>query len=305
MLSKFLDPKNDIAFRRIFGSERNKDILIHFINDILVFKEAASITEVTFLKTIQDPEIVTKKTSIVDVLCQDEKGNKYIVEMQVAKEKGFVKRAQYYAAKAYANQASVGGIYENLKEIVFIAISDFIMFEGKPGFKSDHVILDRNSLEHDLKDFSFTFLELPKFKKAIDELESITDKWMYFFNGTEETSSEDLAKIIGSDAIIERAYHELDRYYWNETELLSYEQAEKYEDAYNASIRQAIDDGEQIGIAKGEQIGIAKGKQIGIVKTKKEALEEKKEIARKMLKKGITHEIVSELTGFSVDELDA
>jgi predicted transposase/invertase (TIGR01784 family) len=111
---------------------------------------------------------------------------------------------------------------------------------------------------------------------------------MYFFNGTEETSSEDLAKIIGSDVIIERAYHELDRYYWNETELLSYEQAEKYEGAYNASIRQAIDDGEQIGIAK----------------TKKEALEEKKEIAGKMLKKGIDREIVRELTGFSVDELD-
>ena len=173
MLSKFLDPKNDFAFRRIFGSERNKDILIHFINDILVFKEAAPITEVIFLKTIQDPEIVTKKTSIVDVLCQDEKGNKYIVEMQVAKEKGFAKRAQYYAAKAYANQADVKGKYKNLKEIVFIAIANFIMFPNKKGFKSDHVILDRNSHEHDLRDFSFTFLELPKFKKTIDELQNM------------------------------------------------------------------------------------------------------------------------------------
>lgn len=288
MISKFLDPKNDIAFRRIFGSERNKDILIHFINDILVFKDKSPIVEVTFLKTIQDPEIAIKKTSIVDVLCEDEYKNQYIVEMQVAKELGFEKRAQYYAAKAYANQANVGGKYENLKEIVFIAISDFIMFPNKKGFKSDHVILDRNSHEHDLKDFSFTFLELPKFKKTIKDLNSITDKWMYFFKGTDETSPEDLAKIIGSDAIMERAYHELDRYYWNEEELRTYEQTQKYEWGYHASIRQAINDGEQIGIAK----------------TKKEALEEKKEIARKMLEEGIKPETVKKLTGLSIGELN-
>ena len=281
MITKFLDPKNDIAFRRVFGSERNKGILIHFINDILVFKEAALITEVTFLKTIQDPEIVTKKTSIVDVLCQDEKGNKYIVEMQVAKEKGFAKRAQYYAAKAYANQADVKGKYKNLKEIVFIAIANFIMFPNKKGFKSDHVILDRNSHEHDLKDFSFTFLELPKFKKTIDELQNITEKWMYFFNGTEETSPEDIAKIMGSDTIMERAYHELDRYYWNEEELLSYEQAQKYEWGYNASMEQKFDE------------GIEKGRE-----------EEKKEIARKMLEKGMNAKMVKEITGYSLEDLD-
>ena len=289
MLSKFLDPKNDIAFRRIFGSERNKDILIHFINDILVFKEAAPITEVTFLKTIQDPEIVTKKTSIVDVLCQDEKGNKYIVEMQVAKEKGFAKRAQYYAAKAYANQADVKGKYKNLKEIVFIAIANFIMFPNKKGFKSDHVILDRNSHEHDLRDFSFTFLELPKFKKTIDELQNITEKWMYFFNGTEETSPEDIAKIMGSDTIMERAYHELDRYYWNEEELLSYEQAQKYEWGYNASMEQKFDEGEQIGIAKGEQIGIAK---------------EKIEIARNLLASNVSVNVIAQATGLTFEEIE-
>ena len=290
MLSKFLDPKNDVAFRKIFGSERNKDILIHFINDILVFKESAPIVDVTFLKTNQDPEIATKKTSIVDVLCQDEKGNKYIVEMQVAKEKGFEKRAQYYAAKAYSNQADIGEQYENLKEIVFIAISDFIMFKDKPGFKSDHVILDRNSHEHDLKDFSFTFLELPKFKKTKDQLENITDKWMYFFKACTETSPDDLAKIVGSDAIMERAYHELDRYYWDEIELRTYEQTEKYEHCYNASIRQAIDEGIEKGIEKGEQIGIAK---------------EKIEIAKTMLQKSMDAQTIAEITGLLIEEIES
>ena len=86
MLSKFLDPKNEVAFKRIFGTQKNQDILIHFLNDVITFKEKGSIQEVTFLKTIQDPEIAAGKTSIVDILCKDEKGNSYIVEMQVAAE---------------------------------------------------------------------------------------------------------------------------------------------------------------------------------------------------------------------------
>ena len=100
-LSKFLDPKNDIAFKRVFGSENHKDILIHFINDILELKDSEQIESVEFLSPIQDPEIAYKKQSIIDVLCRDKNGVQIIVEMQVAPTKGFEKRAQYYAAKAY------------------------------------------------------------------------------------------------------------------------------------------------------------------------------------------------------------
>ncbi len=81
MFAKYLDPKNDIAFKKIFGTEKNKEILIHFLNDMIIFKENSPIQSVTFLKTIQDPETIVKKTSIVDILCKDEKGNQYIVEM--------------------------------------------------------------------------------------------------------------------------------------------------------------------------------------------------------------------------------
>ena len=194
-LGKFLDPKNDVAFKKIFGTEKNRDILIHFLNDVLTFKEHGHIVEVSFLKTIQDPETAAKKTSIVDILCKDQNGNTYIVEMQVAKEKGFEKRAQYYASKAYVSQANAGGEYHNLKEIIFLAISDFIMFPCKKVYKSEHVILDKESLENDLKDFSFTFIELPKFDKDIDHLKNMTDKWTYFFKHAEETSEKDLTQV--------------------------------------------------------------------------------------------------------------
>ncbi len=114
-LSKFLDPKNNFAFRRIFGTEKNKDILIHFLNDVLGLTGEAEIKDVQFLSPIRNPEIATKKESIVDVLCRDSKGIQTIVEMQVARTTGFEKRAQYYAAGAYFSQAGVGDQYQNLK----------------------------------------------------------------------------------------------------------------------------------------------------------------------------------------------
>ncbi len=123
MISKFLDPKNNYAFKKIFGTERNKDILIHFINDMITFQEKKPIVEVTFLKTTQDPEINAQKTSLVDILCRDEMGHQYIVEMEVAKKRGFKNRAQYYAAKAYISQARISDEYHDLKEIIFLPIN--------------------------------------------------------------------------------------------------------------------------------------------------------------------------------------
>ena len=281
MLTKFLDPKNDFAFKKIFGTEKNKDILIHFLNDMLTFKDRALIQDVTFLKTIQDPETASKKTSIVDILCKDEKDNRYIVEMQVAKEKGFEKRAQYYASKAYISQVHVGGEYHNLKEVIFLAIAEFIMFPKKKDWKSEHVILDKNSYEHDLKDFSFTFLELPKFQKSIHELSTISDKWMYFFKNAEKTSEKDLEKLVGKDMIIERAYEELDRFHWNEEELLTYDQAEKYEGTYIASMAQKYDE------------GLEKGKR-----------ERELEIAKSLLLQGIDTDIIVSTTGLSKEEIE-
>ncbi len=92
-LSKFLDPKLDLTFKKIFGTEKNKNILIHFLNDILGFTGVNAIQDVEFLSTIMNPEIASDKQSIVDVLCKDSLGNRYIAEMQLARDKGFEKRS--------------------------------------------------------------------------------------------------------------------------------------------------------------------------------------------------------------------
>jgi predicted transposase/invertase (TIGR01784 family) len=293
MLSKFLDPKNDVAFKKIFGSEKNKDILIHFLNDILGFTGSRAIQSVEFLSPLQDPDIASKKQSLVDVLCRDEKGVKFIVEMQVAKTKGFEKRAQYYAPKAYSQQADKAEEYSNLKEIIFIAIADCILFPNKADYKSDHVILDKDNYDHDLKGFSFTFIELPKFrKKEISQLETLLEKWCYFFKYAAETRESDLEQIIGSDQIIKRAYEALDQFYWSENELALYEQERKRVRDEAAVLAQKIDDATEKGLEKGLKKGREEGREEG-----------KRAVAKELLKTNLTLEQIAEATGLLVEEV--
>ncbi len=297
--NKLLDPKNDTAFKRIFGTEKNKDILIHFLNDMLVFKNTSPIKDVTFLKPVLDPEIMYQKTSLVDVLCKDEDGNSYIVEMQVAKTKGFEKRAQFYASKAYGNQAQVGDEYKNLKEVVFIAIVDYVMFPDKVALKSDHIILDKETFEHDLTDFSFTFLELGKFKKQredIDSLANLTEKWCYFFKYADEVTPAELERLIGGDKVIERAYKELNSFYWTEDELLGYEAELKRVRDNKAVLAQQLDDANAKGLAEGTAKGLAEGTAKGLA-------EGKRQIVLRMIDKNLDDETIIQCSGLTREEL--
>jgi len=275
IMTKFLDPKNDLAFRRIFGSEKNKDILIHFLNDIFG-RTTNPIETVTFLKSSQEPEVAAQRVSIVDILCQDLEGNHFIVEMQATSEVGFEKRAQYYAAKTYIQQREKGIEYKDLKEVTFLAITSYAVFPNRPGYLSHHEMLNKDTHERELKDFSFLFLELSKFKKPKDQLKTMTEKWAYFFKNAAKTEAEDLETIIGGDTIMERAYHELDRYSWSVEEIRDYDRA----DMKISSIKATNDHMFEEGKAKGE-------------------IKKAQEIALKMLKRNRPMQEIMEDTGLS------
>ncbi len=286
-LGKFLDPKNDLAFKRIFGSEKNKDILIHFLNDIFA-GQTSPVQNVTFLKSIQEPEIASQRVSIVDIMCDAANGDRFIVEMQVMHEKGFEKRAQFYAARAYIDQRQAGTQYKDLKQVIFLAITDFTLFPNKPGYLSHHHVLDVVSHERELKDFSFSFLELPKFKKTKNELKTIVDKWAYFFKNAPKTSEDDLEKITGSDPIIQRAYEELNQFSWSPGDLLNYNSIEMKISADRAILETAREEGELKGWLEGE----LKGK-----------LDEKYETARFLLKEKFDLDKISQITRLRVEEI--
>jgi predicted transposase/invertase (TIGR01784 family) len=174
------------------------------------------------------------------------------------------------------------GKFHELKAIIFLAITDFIMFPNKMDYKSDHVILDKKILENDLKDFSFTFLELPKLKKTIDQLDNAIEMWTYFFKHAEESSDEDISKLAEHEEIIGKAYKELDRFSWNEEELLTYEQAEKYHLTYIASMEQKFDE----GMAQGEKSALIK-------------------VAKNMLEQGMNLQAIQNFTGLSQSEIES
>jgi len=299
-IARFLDPKNDFAFKQIFGTEKNKDILIHFLNDVLGYQGKDQIISVTFLKTSQDPEIAVYKQSIVDVLCVDQNGVQLIIEMQVSRHKGFEKRAQFYAAKAYSNQLlepddkNKGmAVYAKLKGIIFLAIADFKMFPEDKKWLSEHKILDNVSYVNQLKDFHFIFMELPKFNNKINQLSNLTEKWAYFFKHAQYSSIEEMDHLIGQDAIIKRAFQAIDQASWSEEELRSYDHLIKVRMDNLAVEQQKLEDAE----AKGKTEGLAEGEVKG---EKNKATS----IAKKMLLRGSLIEEVMEITGLSREEIE-
>ena len=297
LITRFLDPKNDFAFKRIFGSEKHKKLLMSFLNAVLQNQLAAPIQSLTFLKPAQDPELAAKKQSIVDVLCRDKAGVQYIVEMQVASQAGFEERAQYYASKAYVSQMNEGDQYKALKEVIFLAIADYVVFPHKVAYKSSHCTLDQQTGENDLDKIFFTFVELPKFKarfkKEKRKLADLTleERWYYFLSHAPSTTNKEL-RILSSSPPIEAAYQVLNYFNFNEREVLTYELAKKNkldEQAIRDKIRE---DAEKRGMKKGIEKGMEKGIQ-----------QEKLELAKQMLQDGEAIEKMVRWTGLREEQI--
>ena len=205
---KFVSPKTDIAFKKIFGNEQHKEILIEFLNQVLDL--ACPIIEITILNPYQVPRLEGLKESILDVKAKDQDGHEFIVEMQVEKNLGFQKRIIYYSSKAYVQQLDKGQKYHELKPVIFLGILDFSIFEHENHF-SRHLILNSENKRQDLKDLEFNFIELPKFTKTENELTCISDKWIYFIKHADDL--EQIPEHANTEAL-KHAYEIAEQYTW-------------------------------------------------------------------------------------------
>jgi len=275
-MQKYADPKNDIVFKKLFGEEKNKDLLIDFINKLLPHKK---VKDLEYIPTNIEPDLRVKKQSILDVLCYDENGSKYIIEMQNAKEKGFEKRAIYYAAKTYSNQMDKSGKYSDLKEVIFIAITDFVMFPEKQDYISNHSIRDDKTYSQDLKDFSFAFIELPKFNLKDQTQESGIELWCDLFK-----YAKDRKDVTTADPVIKKAYSTLEMSNWSEQDLIDYDAYQKILLDYQAREDFVREEGEKSGVIKGE-----KAKAV--------------EIARNLLSMKLDIDVIVKATGLTKDEI--
>ena len=182
---KFIDPRIDFAFKKIFGSEDTKDILINFIESLLGLENDKKIKEISILDTFVAPKIKGLKLSILDVKCKDHRGISYIVEMQVRKAKAFVKRIQYNAAKTYANQIAKGEDYPKLNQVI-VTITNFTLFEGLEQYVSRHATTESETGGEYLSGIIYYFIELSKFEKKVESLDNFLDKWIWFIKYASE-----------------------------------------------------------------------------------------------------------------------
>jgi predicted transposase/invertase (TIGR01784 family) len=250
---KFVDIKNDIAFRKIFGNDKKTGILISFLNAIMHLEGNKRIKSITIANPFQMPILPNMKTSIIDVKATDFRGNTFIIEMQIADLIGMDKRLLYYTSKEYSQQIVSREKYTELNPVIFIGIFDFPFTEGTAYF-SHHAICNVETKERIIKDMDFYFIELPKFKKIAKDLNNITDKWIYFIK---EAENLDVIPSNLDDDGLKEAYADANQNTWSKAEL----------DAYNYSAMREQDDRGRM--EKSLQKGIEKGHKEG---------EDKKEI---------------------------
>lgn len=177
---RFINPKTDYAFKKIFGSADSKDILISFLN-ALIYNGNSTIEDLEIINPNLPPKVEGLKDTYLDVKAQLKNGTLVIIEMQVLNVQSFGKRVLFNAAKTYAFQLQKGEGYRMLKPVIALTLTDFEMFPGRHPFTSRFVYREvSDGYVYTENDIELIFVELPKFTKEIEELETITDKWIYF-----------------------------------------------------------------------------------------------------------------------------
>ena len=240
-IMKFVDVKNDIAFRKIFGNENRKETLISFLNAVLDFQGDHRITQVTILNPYQLPKLKGGKVTIIDVKATDQVGRTYIIEMQVGDLDGFEKRVLFYSSESYSDQIKRADFYRKLRPVIFIGILDFKHTENK-NYISRSQVRDIETGEQTIKDMEFTFIELPKFKLESNELKTLTEKWIYFIKNAEnlEVVPENI-----NDEGLKSAYEKANVQAWTQEELDAYEYAFMREEDERARLDKAEMKGEE------------------------------------------------------------
>ncbi|MGD1807275.1 Rpn family recombination-promoting nuclease/putative transposase [Dapis sp. BLCC M126] len=200
---KFVSPKIDYAFKKIFGSEESQDILISFLNAIIYGGEK-TIQSLTIVNPFNPGKIISLKDTYLDVKAVLFDGSLVMIEMQVAWMGAFNKRVAYNLAKAYANQLEIGENYPRLNPAIAVTITDFLLFKKTENVINKFVFKEEEKNFECLdKELRLIFVELPKFKKGLSELDSLSDKWIYFLKET--GSLDEIPENLGAVSEIEKA----------------------------------------------------------------------------------------------------
>ena len=251
----FINPKTDFAFKKIFGSEKSHGVLISFLNGIL-YGGRSIIEDLTILNPYQAPRIRGVKDTYLDVKAKLHSGETVIIEMQVLNVEGFEKRILYNATKSYAMQLDKGEKYSELNPVIALTITDFEMFSDIDRPISRFVLKENDLLIDYLScDLQLVFLELPKFKRSLEELESLTDKWIYFMQHAPDLDL--VPERMGSVLAIQQAFEFANRAMLTRDELDELEHQAFFIQDQQGAIVKAMNQGIEVG-AKQTKLDVAR-----------------------------------------------
>lgn len=286
--TRFLDPTNDFAFKKVFASKGHEKILISLLNAFLKLEGDDVITEVEILPQEMHPEINAGKRYICDIRCKNQLGNYYIVEIQKNYFDGYLKRIQCYGARALTSQILKGEEYKKLTPVILLSILDHKVFDDTVDYLSFHRNVECKTGKSYLGDVVYVFVELPKYKLT-QEPSTPHDYWMDFFTNWDKKTKTP----VSAPQEIKEAYETLEEIHWSEDTMDTYFRAFIHEMDTNAKLKTAEERGLKMGMEKGLVQGLEQGLKEGIEKgieqgVKKGKEEERKEMIKIMAKNGMS-----------------
>ncbi|MDD7080602.1 MAG: Rpn family recombination-promoting nuclease/putative transposase [Prevotella sp.] len=292
---RYISLLTDFGFKRIFGSDINKDLLIDFLNSL--FNGEQVVKNVTYLNSEHVGDVYAERKAIFDVYCENEHGEKFIVEMQNAYQTYFKDRSLYYATFPIREQAPKGDNWNfKLQHVYVVALLNYEMSDEAFSHESinhDVGLLDKQTHKVFNNKLTFKYVEIARFNKDINELETNFDKWLYVLRNLSRLDNQPTYL---RNEVFNRLFSQAEIARFDKKELKAYEDSLKaYRDIKN-SLDTAKEEGRAEGLAEGLEKGLEKGRAEG-------ASEKALTIAREMLALNISVDTIKKVTGLTDNEI--
>ena len=285
---RYINPYTDFGFKKLFGTELNKDLLISFLNAL--FHDKPEIIDLTYMNTEHLGEGIVDRKAVFDVYCRLSDGSRIIVEMQKAEQQYFKDRSIYYSTYPIREQAPKGMWDYHLEDVYTVGILNFTFPDGE--YPSDSMIheiklkdVEDNHVFYDK--LTFVYLEMPKFNKTEDELETMFDKWMFALSNLARLLERPKAL---QERIFARLFEQAEVAHFTPQERNEYVASKKeYWDAYSIATTSF-------------NKGLAKGRTEGREEERRKNVQEKLESARTLKASGVSLEVIVKSLHLTDDE---
>ena len=288
---RYVNPYTDFGFKKLFGTEMNKDLLISFLNSLFKGKRE-EITDVQYLNGEHLGDGYGDRRAVFDVYCLTATGGRFIVEMQKAEQRFFKDRSIYYATAPIREQAPRGKWDYRLNDVTTVAILDFVFPEDEyPADCMLHEVkltdVDDGHIFYDK--LTFLYLEMPKFDKTEEQLETMYDKWLYALKNL--TRLLDRPKAL-QERVFKRLFDQAEIARYTPEERREYEESVKEYRDYINTLDTAHEKGRKIGWSEGREVGREEGRAEGVIA-----------VARSLKEMGMTVENIVKATGLTEEDI--